>query len=178
MYRNLSAKQAVATYAPVCSAEEAEKRAPDARSLIPDQNRKLIPLEFLIDRTVNWIAISSHGVCRGECANGGLMVRSRRLRAQRARPCVSLGCRTPITSSRSSRESHILVTLWATKASPPAECRVPLLVCVMSLFFACPPSSACAHYIRSHRKCCQFAGVDAGHHVFVSHGFQVNHRGS
>lgn len=60
MYRNLSAKEAVTIYVLVCSGEEAEKRATDAMSLIPGQNRKLIAMEFLVDRTVNWIAISSH----------------------------------------------------------------------------------------------------------------------
>ena len=42
------------------SGEEAEKRATDAMSLISGQNRKLIAMEYLVDRTVNWIAISSH----------------------------------------------------------------------------------------------------------------------
>ena len=60
MYRNVSAKEAVTLYVLACSGEEAEKRATDAMSLISGQNRKLIAMEYLVDRTVNWIAISSH----------------------------------------------------------------------------------------------------------------------
>ena len=60
MYRNLSAKEAVTVYVLACSGEEAEKRATDAMSLIPGQDRKRIAMEYLVDRTVNWIAISSH----------------------------------------------------------------------------------------------------------------------
>jgi hypothetical protein len=60
MYRNLSGKEAVTVHALAFSGEEAEKRATDAMSLIPRQNRKLIAMEYLVDRTVNWIAISSH----------------------------------------------------------------------------------------------------------------------
>jgi hypothetical protein len=60
MYRNLSAREAVTIYVLAFSGEEAEKRATDAMSLISGQNRKLIAMEYLVDRTVNWIAISSH----------------------------------------------------------------------------------------------------------------------
>ncbi len=60
MYRNRSAKEAVTIYVLARSGEEAEKRATDAMSLIPSQNRKLIAMEYLVDRMVNWIAISSH----------------------------------------------------------------------------------------------------------------------
>ena len=58
MYRNLSAKEAVTIYVQAFSGEEAEKRATDAMSLI--SGRKPITMEYLVDRTVNWIAISSH----------------------------------------------------------------------------------------------------------------------
>ena len=60
MYRNLSAREAVTIYVLAFSGEEAEGRATDAMSLISGQNRKLIAMEYLVDRTVNWIAISSH----------------------------------------------------------------------------------------------------------------------
>ena len=60
MYRKLSAKEAVTVYVLAFSGEEAEKRATDAMSLISGQNRKLIAMEYLVDRTVNWIAISSY----------------------------------------------------------------------------------------------------------------------
>ena len=60
MYSNLGAKEAVTVYVLACSGEEAEKRATDAMSLISGQNRKLFGMEYLVDRTVNWIAISSH----------------------------------------------------------------------------------------------------------------------
>jgi len=60
MYSNLSAKEAVTIYVLAFSGEEAEKRATDAMSLISGQNRKLIAMEYLVDRTVSWIAIGSN----------------------------------------------------------------------------------------------------------------------
>jgi len=60
LYRSLSAKDAVTIYVLALNGEEAQKRATDAMSLISGQNRKLIAMDYLVDRTVNWIAISSH----------------------------------------------------------------------------------------------------------------------
>ena len=60
MYRKLSAKEAVTIYVLAFSGEEAEKRATNAMSLILGRNRKLITMEYLVDRTVNWIAIGNY----------------------------------------------------------------------------------------------------------------------
>lgn len=60
MYGNLSAKEAGTIYVLASSAEEAEKRATDAMAVISGQNRKVIAMEYLVDRTVNWIAITGH----------------------------------------------------------------------------------------------------------------------
>lgn len=60
MYRNLNAKEAGTIYVLASGAEEAEKRATDAMELISGPNRKVIAVEYLVDRTINWIAITGH----------------------------------------------------------------------------------------------------------------------
>ena len=60
MYSKPSAKEAVTIYVLAFSAEEAEKRATDAMAVLSGQNRKVIDMEYLVDRTVNWFAISNH----------------------------------------------------------------------------------------------------------------------
>jgi hypothetical protein len=60
MYRNLNAKEAGAIYVLASGAEEAEKRATEAMDVFVGRNRKVIAVEYLVDRTVNWIAITGH----------------------------------------------------------------------------------------------------------------------
>jgi hypothetical protein len=58
MYANFSAKEAGTIYVLASSPEEAEKRATDAMAVISGMNRKVIATQYLVDRTVNWIAIT------------------------------------------------------------------------------------------------------------------------
>lgn len=58
MYQTLGVREAGTIYVLASGAEEAEKRATDVMAAISGQNRKVIAMEYLVDRTVNWIAIT------------------------------------------------------------------------------------------------------------------------
>jgi hypothetical protein len=52
------AREATTIYVLASSTEEAEKRATDVMGLIGGPNWKFIAMEYLVDRTVNWVAIT------------------------------------------------------------------------------------------------------------------------
>ncbi len=92
MYSNLSVKEAVTIYVLAFSGEEAEKRATNAMSLILGRN----PMEYLVDRTVNCIAISSRGESdRMDSTNKFERGQTDSCNAGFARPLVSLASPGP-----------------------------------------------------------------------------------
>jgi len=58
LYQKQGVKEAGTIYVLASSAEEAEKRATDAMEMIAGPNRKVIAMEYLVDRTLNWVAIT------------------------------------------------------------------------------------------------------------------------
>jgi hypothetical protein len=51
------AREAGTIYVLASSVEEAEKRASDVMGVVSGRNRKTIEVDYLVDRTVNWVAI-------------------------------------------------------------------------------------------------------------------------
>ena len=58
MDHRAGASEATTIYVLASSAEEAEKRAMNAMGLIGGPSWKFIAMEYLVDRTVNWVAIT------------------------------------------------------------------------------------------------------------------------
>jgi hypothetical protein len=58
LYQKQGMKETGTLYVLAFSAEEAEKRATDAMQMIAGPNRRSIAMEYLVDRTVNWVAIT------------------------------------------------------------------------------------------------------------------------
>ena len=52
------AREATTIYVLASSAKEAEKRATDVMGLMGGPSWKFIAMEYLVDRTVNWVAIT------------------------------------------------------------------------------------------------------------------------
>jgi hypothetical protein len=58
LYQKPGVREAGTIYVLSSSVEEAEKRATDAMEMIAGPSRKVIAMEYLVDRTVNWVAIT------------------------------------------------------------------------------------------------------------------------